>query len=312
MKTTCIGSETGSVLFADGAEEKYQVFEPSYIQQDADSSADPTKLQFDVAPEDFFSNSPKLVVSYDHIVLNKLLDENPEGITISIILKEQLSRRARCILEKVVDKQRIESGVLNIDFAEQDFRSFSLTGDLYVDLIATVADQTWIKRLVGFKRFNLMFGIGKGLFTPIPKPPDFFESYGAGKDTLWLVSLTATGPSSFTDVLASEIIQVFINEDSYVKFGRLCNAGVAGDLLASLFVVDVVSEAVSALFRLCPELPQEVVSGSICSKLLPKLGLDKPEDYQEFRNRWIDNSSILRAKVQDMCALSRTARTTTR
>ena len=173
-------------------------------------------------------------------------------------------------------------------------------------------DSTWVKRIVGFKRFNLMFGIGKGLFTPIPKPPEFFEQNGAGKDTLWLVSLNATGPSSFTEVLASDIIQVFINEDSAVKFGRLCNAGVAGDLLARLFVVDVVSEAVNALFNSCANLPTEVMSGSICSKLLPRMGLDKPEAYTELWHRWRDNPSIVRARIQDMCTLSSTARTSTR
>ncbi|MCP9826922.1 hypothetical protein KBZ19_00250 [Synechococcus sp. L2F] len=312
MKTSFIGSETGSVLFADGAQEKYQLFSPSYIKQDAESLVDPAQLQFDVAPEDFFSNAPRLVVSYDISVLNKLLAQNSGCIDMAIILKEQLSRRATCIHEQTIDSSSLETGNLEIDFVEDHFGAFSLTGDVYVDIVATVADEAWVKRLIGFKRFNLMFGIGKGLFTPIPKPPDFFEQNGAGKDTLWLVSLVATGPSSFTDIMASDIIQVFINEDSAVKFGRLCNAGVAGDLLARLFVVDVVSEAVSALFSFCTDLPTEVISGSICSKLLTRMGLDKPEDYMEFRNRWINNPSIVRARVQDMCTLSSTARTTTR
>jgi hypothetical protein len=70
MKSTFIGSETGSILFADGAKEKYQLFEPSYIQQDAESSADPAELQFDVSPEEFFSNLPRLVVCFDDTVLN--------------------------------------------------------------------------------------------------------------------------------------------------------------------------------------------------------------------------------------------------
>jgi hypothetical protein len=312
LKTSFIGSETGSILFADGAQEKYQLFESSYIKQDAESPTDPTQQQFDVAPEDFFSNSPRLVVSYDFSVLNKLLAQNSGSIDIAIILKEQLSRRATCIHEQSINSTSLETGNLEIEFVEDHFGAFSLTGDVYVDIVATAADKAWVKKLIGFKRFNLMFGIGKGLFTPIPKPPAFFEQNGAGRDTLWLVSLLATGPSSFTDVLASDTIQVFINEDSAVKFGRLCNAGVAGDLLARLFVVDVVSEAVNALFRFCTDLPTEDISGSICSKLLPRMGLDKPEAYMGFRNRWLDNPSIVRAMVQDMCALSSTARTTTR
>lgn len=312
MKSTFIGSETGSILFADGAQDKYLLFGPSYIQQDAESSADPTELQFDVFPEEFFLNLPRLVVCFDDSVLKRLLADNSGILSISIVLKEQLSRRSKCISQWSVDKALIESDQLDIVFDVNDFTSFSLTGDIYVDLIATVADPTWVKKIVGFKRFNLMFGIGKGLFTPIPKPPEFFEQNGAGRDALWLVSLNTTGPSSFTEDLASDIIQVFINEDSAVKFGRLCNAGVAGDLLARLFVVDVVSEAVSALFNACSNLPTDVMSGSICSKLLPRMGLDRPESYTELWHRWRDNPSIVRSRIQDMCTLSSTARTSTR
>lgn len=312
MKSTFIGSETGSILFADGAQDKYRLFEPSYIQLDAESSADPGEFQFDVSPEEFFLNLPRLVVCFDNSVLNRMLSENSGALSFSIILKEQLSRRSMSICQQFVDKELLASNKLEIILDGNDFSSFSLTGDVYVDLIATVTDSTWVKKIVGFKRFNLMFGVGKGLFTPIPKPPEFFEQNGAGRDTLWLVSLNVTGPSSFTEVLASDIIQVFINEDSAVKFGRLCNAGVAGDLLARLFVVDVVSEAVNALFNSCANLPSDVMSGSICSKLLPRMGLDKPENYTELLHRWRDNPSVVRSRIQDMCSLSSTARTSTR
>jgi hypothetical protein len=184
--------------------------------------------------------------------------------------------------------------------------------DIFVDLIATAADPIWIKRIVGYKRFTLMFGIGKGLFTPIPKPPGFFENYGGGEESLWVVELSATDSSSFTDVIAADVIRVYINEEAKGKFGRLCNAGVAGDLLSRLFVVDVISETLVLLLRICPELPESNLGGSIAAKLLPKLNLNDSGDYIQFRERALANPSSIRTRVQDLFKLTSTVRSSTR
>ena len=313
MSQSFRATEKGSTFFSEGSENKYSFFALSYIQDDPELTADPDQIQFDVTADDFFINSPKLFICVDQASLQKVLAEADNSLEISVVLKEQSSRRSNVIYAtrlNDIDHGLKDDGI--VELIESQFLRYTLANDLYIDLVATIPDRVWIKRIVGYKRFNLMFGIGKGLFTPVPKPPEFFVHQGGGEDSLWLVELSATDSSAFTDMIASEVIQVYINEEAARKFGKLCNAGVAGDMLSRLFVSDVISETLSQMLNLCPSMPESTNSGSVVAKLLPKLKLDDSNRYDHFREQARRNPALIRTKVQELCRLSSTAQSSTR
>lgn len=298
-------------LSKDETRVKSDFFKLSFLQPTPEFAPTPEQDSFDASPDDFFLDTPRLTVRIDPDCINKLQETCSSDITISVVLKEGIYKRSALAISYVLDRSEVDNDEI-VDLNKGLFTRFSLINDIYVDLLATVPNERWGPTIVGFKRFSLLFGLGKGLFSPIPKPAEFFIQRGAGEDAMWLVEIDATDSTCFTDLPATEVLKVFINESSSSKFGRLCNVGVAGDLLSRLFVVDVISEALYQMLKICPDLPTSNDAGSLSAKMLDKLDLGLPDKYQDFRSRALNNAPLVRAKVQNLCEISSVARTTTK
>ncbi len=294
------GSESGEYLAPGGVNFYKSLLKDSYFLESEDHEPDSSINTFAISyREEFFEFKPSINVILDENSLRKIKKE----IFLTIIVKENISRQCEILYEEMVDLK--ENKTIQLILEEKYFENFTFNNSIHLDAIVYSKEKDKLPTIESIKRFTLRFTGILGLFSPEPRPPEFFEIYGGGKNSMSLTIIEAENKDQFTDLNASEILKVYINENCVREFDLMLNQNIAtSDALSIYWVSNIVTQAVLKLFAVCDKYPIPKNSESIASRILKFLEINSEDEYDQMRILIQNNPENVNIKIQNELKLS--------
>tara|TARA_B100001057_G_scaffold482653_1_gene558374 strand:+ start:2279 stop:3211 length:933 start_codon:yes stop_codon:yes gene_type:complete len=294
------GSESGKYLAPGGVNFYKSLLKDSYLLESEEHEPDSSINTFAISyKEEFFEFKPSINVILDQ----KSLREIKKEIFLTIIAKENISRQCEIIYEEIINFR--ENKPLELVLKEKHFEKFTFNNSIYLDAIVYSKEKGKFPTIESIKRFTLRFTGILGLFTPEPRPPEFFEIHGGGKNSMSLTIIEAEDKDQFTDLNASEILKVYINENCVREFDSMLNQNVAtSNALSIYWVSNIVNQAVLKLFEICDKYPIPKNPESIASRIFKFLKINNEDEYKHMRFLIQSNPESINIKIQNELKLS--------
>ena len=292
------GSESGDYIPPKGLPFYKSLLKSSYFLEKDNDIPDESIVTFAIDDkESFLADNP---------IINIVVDENDykkikKELFLTIILKEELSRKAKVIHNEKLNFNNDDEFEKTINLDQNHFKEFSLSSSMNIDAIIYSKDDRKIPNIEGLKRFTLRFSGIAGIFSINEQTPEFFISKGGGANSLTMLMIDYESENDLIEKNSCDIVKVYINSNFSSQYKNMIGqvSSSTSDTLAIMWTTNIIAQVILKLFEILEEYPNDIENElSMASKIFELYEINDAQKFAEQKIKIKTNPQIVSTFIE--------------